>query len=581
DANGNLYVGDRLNHRIRKITPAGEVTTLAGSGTAGFTNATGTSAAFNQPIGMAVDASGNVYVADYSNNRIRKITSAGVVTTLAGSGTTGYADGTGTAAAISGPHGVCVDASGNVYVACYNDHRIRKITAAGVVTTIAGSGIAGFANGTGTAATFNNPTSIAVDGLGNLYVADPNNNRIRKITPTGVVTTFAGSGTAGSANGTGTAATFNSPYFVVADGAGNVVVSEIGNIKIRQITPAGVVTTIAGTGTRGFTNGLGTVATFYDPSGVAVDPSGNIYVADYNNHSIRKLTPCTTPATPTITGSNSFCAGTTTILTASASSAYLWSTGETTQSIAVGIPGDYSVVAISGACTSATSGIVSVTELQTGTWLGNTAIWGNPANWCGGVPTGNTDVTLTNRGLSPVVYLNPATCRNLTIPEGLTLNIDAGSVLYLSGNLYGLGNVAGPSSSGINLGSNNQTITIQRVNVGSISVYGNVNLAGNITISNSVLLYNGVLNTQANTLFLTNTAESPIETANSYIVGNVRSNARMIGTGSGSMFGITIAAGTDNLDTVMIERGENPATYNGNQGIGHIWKIRAGNQPVS
>ncbi|MFK5890746.1 MAG: hypothetical protein QM486_08455, partial [Flavobacteriaceae bacterium] len=175
------------------------VSTFAGSGTPGSVDDTGTSAQFNTPSRVAIDASGTIYVADTGNQRIRKITANGVVTTLAGS-TFDFADGTGTSAKFANPTGIAVDGSGTIYVADRNNQRIRKITAAGVVTTFAGSGTRSFADGTGTAAQFANPTGIAIDGSGTIYVADTNNNRIRKITTAGVVTTFAGSGTSGFAD---------------------------------------------------------------------------------------------------------------------------------------------------------------------------------------------------------------------------------------------------------------------------------------------------------------------------------------------------------------------------------------------
>lgn len=271
---------------------SGTVTTLAGSGTAGSTNATGTAASFNGPFSVAVDTAGNVYVAEFTSHLIRKVTSTGVVTTLAGTvGSSGSANGTGTAASFYSPSGVAVDSTGNVYVADTFNHLIRKISSTGVVTTLAGTGSSGSTNATGTAASFNGPFSVALDSSNNVYVADSLNNLIRKIDTAGVVTTLAGSGALGSTNGTGTAATFNHPYGVAVDASGNVYVSESAPNLVRKITSAGVVTTLAGTGAVGSANGTGTAASFSDPMGVAVDALGNVYVADYANHLIRKITP--------------------------------------------------------------------------------------------------------------------------------------------------------------------------------------------------------------------------------------------------------------------------------------------------
>jgi sugar lactone lactonase YvrE len=210
------------------------------------------------------------------------------VSTFAGSGTLGYLDGTGTAAQFYGPTGVALDSTGNVYVADISNQRIRKISPSGVVTTLAGSVTNGFADGTGAAAKFNFPESIAVDSTGNVYVADRGNHRIRKITPSGVVTTLAGS-TQGFADGTGAAAQFSILYGIAVDSTGNVYVGDYGNNRIRKISPSGVVTTIAGTGVAGYLDGTGAAAQFNSPAGVAVDSAGNVYVADGSNHRIRKI----------------------------------------------------------------------------------------------------------------------------------------------------------------------------------------------------------------------------------------------------------------------------------------------------
>jgi hypothetical protein len=295
DGSGNVYVSDQGGDGvIRMITSGGVVTTLAGhTEVNGYTDATGTSAEFQGPFGLSVDASGTVYVADQGNDMIRKITSGGVVTTLAGSSGSGFADGTGAAAQLNAPGGIATDSSGNVYIADQDNQEIRKMTPAGVVTTIAGSpGNGGSADGTGPAAQFYFPFGVAVDGAGNVFVADSLANTIRKITPGGAVTTLAGSPfTAGSSDGTGSAALFNDPFAIAVDSNDVVYVSERKNNTIRKVTQAGAVTTLAGTaGSSGSNDGTGAAARFNLPAGLAVDSNGNVFVADATNDTIRKIT---------------------------------------------------------------------------------------------------------------------------------------------------------------------------------------------------------------------------------------------------------------------------------------------------
>src|SRR5437868_5374828 len=296
DGAGNVYVTD-LSNTIRKITPAGVVTTLAGTpGVHGSADGAGSAAQFWQPWGIAVDSAGIVYVADQANSTIRKITPAGVVTTIAGAaGMFGSADGSGSAARFNAPDGIAVDSSGNLYVADTLNSTIRKITSTGVVTTLAGTpGGIGSADGTGSAARFNYPDALTVAGT-TLYVAEAYNSTIRKVTSTGVVTTFAGTaGAFGNINGTGSAARFNSPYGVAATTTGIIYVADSGNHEIRKITPAKAVTTFAGSATTdgggiGSSDGTGRIARFNYPNAVAVS-GATVYVGDTYNHTIRKIT---------------------------------------------------------------------------------------------------------------------------------------------------------------------------------------------------------------------------------------------------------------------------------------------------
>ena len=287
DAAGNLYVADYGNNEIRKIATDGTVSTFAGNGTQGVINASDTLATFNEPAGITIDAAGNLYVADSGNNLIRKISATRAVTTLAGGDTTGFAiNGTGINASFFDPLSVAADASGNIYVADAGDNQIRKVTSGGAVTTFAGN-----ADTTNAVALFTNPTGLARDAAGNIFVAGYLTNTILKITPDGTIATLAGTGQPGATNGPGNTATFYFPNSVAVDAADNVYVADGVNNLIRKVTPDGTVSTLAGNGTAGATDSTGTAASFDGPAGLAVDAAGNVYVADSNNNLIRKITP--------------------------------------------------------------------------------------------------------------------------------------------------------------------------------------------------------------------------------------------------------------------------------------------------
>lgn len=285
DAAGNLYVADYYNYAVRKVAPDGSVTTLAGCvGEPGSSDGVGSAARFDRPAGLAVDGAGTVYVADSGNHTVRKVSPDGAVSTLAGrAGEAGSTDATGRDARFRSPMDVAVDGAGNVYVADAYNHVVRKITAAGAVSTLAGqvelkSGatVGGFADGKGAAARFRTPRGVAVDGAGNVYVSDTENALIRKVLPDGTVRTLAGgAGSAGYANGTNGVARFSNPQGLCVDASGNVFVADTGNLVIRRVSPSGLVSTV--------TNGL---ARFPMPRDVAADKAGNLFVADNDSQVI-------------------------------------------------------------------------------------------------------------------------------------------------------------------------------------------------------------------------------------------------------------------------------------------------------
>lgn len=286
DAQGNLFVTDRGNHRIRKITPDGTVSTFAGSGTAGFSDDTGTSAMFKSPSGIAMDKQGILYVADEGNNRIRVITPDGVVSTFAGSGEKGFDDGPNSLAKFNGPAQIAFDNRGNLYVTDIYNLRIRKITPNGIVSTLAGNGTRGSENGSGTVAQFMRlGGGIVVDAEGYIFVGDF--YCIRKISPDGMVSSFsaiAGGDGSNFADGDISTAKFSNAAGFAIDCRGNIYVTDYGNSRIRVITPKGIVSTLV----RNYTNDSGGDKTM-NPMGITLDASNNIYITDFVKNIISKI----------------------------------------------------------------------------------------------------------------------------------------------------------------------------------------------------------------------------------------------------------------------------------------------------
>ncbi len=296
DQAGNVYICDG-NDRIRKVNSVGIITTFAGIGSANYSGDGGPAnmAEISPRGGVATDAFGNVYIADYYNQRIRKVNSSGIISTFAGTGTNGYSGdgGAATNAKISNPVNIAVDLAGNVYIPDYFGNRIRKVNTLGVISTIAGTGVQGFSGdgGPATNAQFYTIAGVAVDAVGNIYVCDYQNYRVRKINTSGIISTFAGTSLAGFSGdgGPATLAQLCCPYAVTTDGAGNVYITD--DERIRKINTSGIITTIAGNGAYGYSGdgGLAVNAMLGAPAGVASGQSGDIYIADTDNYRVRYI----------------------------------------------------------------------------------------------------------------------------------------------------------------------------------------------------------------------------------------------------------------------------------------------------
>jgi len=300
DNKGNIFFSDAINNRIRRIDKSGIITTVAGIGVVGYSGDGGlaTAAELNVPGGLAIDRSGNIFFADTYNQRIRMIDTLGIITTVAGNGTSGYLGdgGPATLAEFTAPLGLALDSTGNIYIAdCFN-YRIRKIDISGNISTVAGNGIAGYTGDSmqATSTEINHPWGVTIDRAGNIFIADWYNNRIRKVNPAGIITTVAGTGGFGSSGDSGlaTLATLSRPTGVRVDLSGNIFIADWGYNVIRKVNPAGIIYTIAGNKTAGYTGdgGPATSAELNSPLDISLDNTDNIYISDQNNNRIRKIT---------------------------------------------------------------------------------------------------------------------------------------------------------------------------------------------------------------------------------------------------------------------------------------------------
>jgi len=418
DGAGNLYIADTQNNCVRMVNTLGIITTIAGNGTGGYSGdgSAATAAELGYPAAVALDAAGNIYIADAGNNRIRKVSTIGVITTIAGTGVAFYSGdgGQATAARLNYPMGVTLDTYGNLYIADLSNNVIRKVNTSGIINTIVGTGIAGYSGdgGQATAAELNQPYGVALDAVGNLYIPDYNNNVIRMINTSGIITTIAGNGSFGFSGdgGQATAAELNSPKGVTFDAVGNLYIADFYNSRVRKITTTGIISTVAGNGTAGFSGdgGNATSAEIEFPYGVALDAAGSLYIADGSNNRIRKVT-CSVPTLSVTASAGTVCAGQAATLTASGASTYLWNISATSHTIVVTPTATttYTVTGTMGVCMSIQTITVNANPLPTVTV--------NSPTICVGATT-----TLTASGNAVTYSWSTSTTTTITVTPTVT-----------------------------------------------------------------------------------------------------------------------------------------------------------------
>ena len=312
DSSGSYFIADLGNHRVRKVDPSGVITTVAGTGTAGFSGDGGpaTAAELDSPSDVVLDSAGDLFIVDFGDNRVRKIDTSGTITTVAGTGAAGSSGDGGSAASakLDAPAGLDIDSAGNLFIADYGNNRVRKVSASGTITTVAGTGAAGFSGdgGPATSAKLDAPGDVVV-WAGNLFIADSSNSSIRRVDPSGVISTVAGTGVTGFSGDSGpaTSAQLSFPVGLAVDSSGNLFIADYGNNRIREVDLSGTITTVAGTGAAGSSGdgGAAVDADLYAPARVNLDAAGDFFISDLANSRIREVealgSPATVPDAPT------------------------------------------------------------------------------------------------------------------------------------------------------------------------------------------------------------------------------------------------------------------------------------------